>query len=295
MNLDYIRYLLAVKKYGSITKASQHLFVSQPNVSHAIKLLEADLGMKLLSRSSSGSLLTGEGLQFLSEIEPLVEQLDAVSRKYMMQDKDENLHIATLPSSMLEVSVLETIKDTQQNIAVVQKNMSGIIEGLNSSIFQYGFVYLTKELIEYFEKIFIEEKIKLHQILTHYFYFVTSRKNEFQSKTVDCILNETQNYTCVLYEDICNMDLLSTSKIVKDIVNNKTIIKVTDRTSEYLTLQCLPGTFSVSTKLPQVILDMYNLEQIPLPQYDMYYYLLYKDKIHPVIEQLMDKFKTYFI
>ncbi|MEG1956749.1 MAG: hypothetical protein RR071_03330, partial [Lachnospiraceae bacterium] len=165
----------------------------------------------------------------------------------------------------------------------------------HARIFQYGFVYLTKELIEYFEKIFIEEKIKLHQILTHYFYFVTSRKNEFQSKTVDCILNETQNYTCVLYEDICNMDLLSTSKIVKDIVNNKTIIKVTDRTSEYLTLQCLPGTFSVSTKLPQVILDMYNLEQIPLPQYDMYYYLLYKDKIHPVIEQLMDKFKTYFI
>ncbi len=47
MNLRAIRYFIVLNETGSYTKAAEKLGVSQPSVSHAIKELEAELGLPL--------------------------------------------------------------------------------------------------------------------------------------------------------------------------------------------------------------------------------------------------------
>ena len=50
-----------VAEYGSISKAAEKLFVSQPAITKSIKNLEARLGVILFNRTSKGVNLTGEG------------------------------------------------------------------------------------------------------------------------------------------------------------------------------------------------------------------------------------------
>ena len=61
INLELYRVFYIVAKNGSLTKAKEELFISQPAVSQAIKQLETQLGGKLFIRTSKGMELTGEG------------------------------------------------------------------------------------------------------------------------------------------------------------------------------------------------------------------------------------------
>ena len=49
VNLELYRVFYAVAKCGSLTKAAQELFISQPAVSQAIKQLENQLGVSLFN------------------------------------------------------------------------------------------------------------------------------------------------------------------------------------------------------------------------------------------------------
>ena len=74
MELKQIEYFLEVARTGSFNKAAQSLFVSQPNLSYAIKSLEAELGSDLFVRTSKGIQLTDFGQQFLVYAEPVNQQ-----------------------------------------------------------------------------------------------------------------------------------------------------------------------------------------------------------------------------
>ena len=50
MNILHIKYAVEVAKHGSLSKAAEELLIAQPNISRAIKELEADLGIDSIKR-----------------------------------------------------------------------------------------------------------------------------------------------------------------------------------------------------------------------------------------------------
>lgn len=60
-NLEYYRAFRHVAQLGSATKAAEALCLSQPAITHSIRMLEGNLGMKLFVRTSKGMRLTREG------------------------------------------------------------------------------------------------------------------------------------------------------------------------------------------------------------------------------------------
>lgn len=67
----------AVAREGSFTKAAARLGVSQTAVSHAIRALEARMGVPLLSRNSRSVTPTEAGEQLLREVAPQLEAIDS--------------------------------------------------------------------------------------------------------------------------------------------------------------------------------------------------------------------------
>lgn len=61
VNLELYKVFYAVAKCGSLTKAAQELFISQPAVSQAIKQLETQLGVSLFNRTHKGMELSAAG------------------------------------------------------------------------------------------------------------------------------------------------------------------------------------------------------------------------------------------
>ncbi len=61
INYEYYRVFYYAAKCGNLTKAAALLQNSQPNLTRAIKTLEAELGCTLFSRTNRGLILTPAG------------------------------------------------------------------------------------------------------------------------------------------------------------------------------------------------------------------------------------------
>lgn len=79
MELRQLEYFQMASRLKNITRAAQRLRVSQPNITVAIKKLEAELGVQLFDRSQKQLTLTPEGTVFLKRIELALRNInDAV-------------------------------------------------------------------------------------------------------------------------------------------------------------------------------------------------------------------------
>jgi DNA-binding transcriptional LysR family regulator len=76
MNLQYLKYGIEVERAGSISKAAENLFISQPNLSKDIKTLEDSMGVSIFDRSKKGVSLTEEGRVFMEYAKNIISQLD---------------------------------------------------------------------------------------------------------------------------------------------------------------------------------------------------------------------------
>lgn len=65
MNLDYLRYFVKLAELRHYTKAAEQLRITQPSLSHAIRLLEDELGVPLFEKTGRNTTLTSFGEEFL--------------------------------------------------------------------------------------------------------------------------------------------------------------------------------------------------------------------------------------
>lgn len=69
INYELYRVFYLAAKLGSLTKAANALYITQPSVSHSIKQLEEAFGMPLFARNAKGVSLTKEGTVLYSYVE----------------------------------------------------------------------------------------------------------------------------------------------------------------------------------------------------------------------------------
>ncbi len=75
MRISQLEYIIAIEKYGSINAAANHLFVSQSQISSAVKSLEEELGQPLFVRSSKGIRITSFGMEILPYARFIMNQI----------------------------------------------------------------------------------------------------------------------------------------------------------------------------------------------------------------------------
>jgi DNA-binding transcriptional LysR family regulator len=82
VNLELYRVFYTVARCGSLTKAADELFISQPAVSQAIKQLESQLGTSLFNRTHRGMELSVQGGKLIyKQVEEALNLLDGAENK----------------------------------------------------------------------------------------------------------------------------------------------------------------------------------------------------------------------
>ncbi len=75
MKLHHLRDLLAIAEKGSINSAAKHLGMAQPALSRSVRELEREIGVPLLERQSTGTVLTPMGVLFARRATSAVNEL----------------------------------------------------------------------------------------------------------------------------------------------------------------------------------------------------------------------------
>lgn len=102
VNLELYRVFYTVAKCGSLTKAAQELYISQPAVSQAIKQLENQLGTSLFNRTHRGMDLSAAGGKLIfNQVEEALKLLDDAENKLM--------ELKTIASGTIRIGATDSI------------------------------------------------------------------------------------------------------------------------------------------------------------------------------------------
>lgn len=75
-------YFAAIVEAGSLTRAAEQLYISQPSLSQYVKRLEANLGVELFDRSTSPLRLTYTGERYYQYVLQLMKLDENVRREF---------------------------------------------------------------------------------------------------------------------------------------------------------------------------------------------------------------------
>ena len=114
MTFHQLQYLAAVQQCGSIRKAAQSLYVSEPAISKSIRELENEFGLTIFERRHDGMVLTRDGEGFMLYAHNILEQFSNMSRKYQHNSEGfrQYIKIAVRYPDMAVQALIDTINDT---------------------------------------------------------------------------------------------------------------------------------------------------------------------------------------
>ena len=82
MTLQQLLYVLTVSDEGTMNKAAEKLYVSQPTLTSAIRSIEQELHIQIFNRTSHGVTLTNQGREFLTYARQLYQQYELLKNRY---------------------------------------------------------------------------------------------------------------------------------------------------------------------------------------------------------------------
>lgn len=172
MNISFLEYIIEISNCGSINKASQNLFLSQPNLSNIVKSIEEEIGFKIFKRFNRGITLTEEGARFIVHAKNIVAEMELIKNIPLEFTKSSQLSISCTYSSTFMESFMEFKQDYPCTLCEDLFKETGLIQTLQDVIekrYRFSLFYCfdnrIKEHMETIEKynldlIVLSENIK---------------------------------------------------------------------------------------------------------------------------------------
>jgi LysR family glycine cleavage system transcriptional activator len=95
--LNALKAFEAAARHESFTRAAEELFVTQGAVSHQVKALEQELGLKLFNRERQRLIITECGREYLAVIRDALDRIAVGTERLIERQKSGALTISTSP------------------------------------------------------------------------------------------------------------------------------------------------------------------------------------------------------
>jgi LysR family glycine cleavage system transcriptional activator len=97
-SLNALKAFEAAARHQSFTKAGQELLVTQGAVSHQVKALEAELGLRLFNRERQRLVITDAGKSYLDVVRDAFDRLAVGTNRLLQLQKTGALTVTTSPN-----------------------------------------------------------------------------------------------------------------------------------------------------------------------------------------------------
>jgi LysR family transcriptional regulator, nitrogen assimilation regulatory protein len=123
MDLKQLRYFVQVASLGGFNRAADTLRIAQPALSRQVRLLEVELGVKLLERSSRGVRTTAAGNLLLSQANIILTNADAIKESLRALGTQAlqgrvSVGMPSRVSNLMAVSTRQSVADEHPGVEV---------------------------------------------------------------------------------------------------------------------------------------------------------------------------------
>ena len=271
MNLLHMKYAVEVARTGSINKAAEKLLIGQPNLSRAIKELEASLGIRLFERSARGMTLTREGETFMGYARSILKQVDAVEDTFRNGLSVKKRFSVSVPRasyiSEAFVRFSQSLAEQPDVEAFYQEtNAAQTIRNVLQEDYRLGIIRYSEEYDRYYKSM-LEEKNLSYELVTEFPMVLAMGR--------DCPLAQRETVTeaqLADYVELAHADpmvpALSMTEVrraeLPETVRRR--IFVFERASQLELLARNPRTFMWVSAIPAELLERYGLVQRQCPE-----------------------------
>ncbi|MDR1060946.1 MAG: LysR family transcriptional regulator [Clostridiales bacterium] len=190
MNLQYLRYALEVEKAGSISKAAENLFMNQPNLSKAIKELEAMIGVTLFMRTTKGvSSVTEDGRVFIEYAKNILFQLDDMKAHFQAAGAKRDTFRLSIPRASYIAEAFTAFIDGLSGaggfcVSFQETNSMMAINSVVRDGYDLGVIRYRAQYEKYFLSLLQEEGLEHREVLKADSVIIMSAQNALAGKPV---------------------------------------------------------------------------------------------------------------
>ena len=264
MNTTQLKYALEIEKTGSITAAAQNLYLSQPNLSKALKELESEVNISIFKRSSKGVIPTREGEEFLRSARVIYEQIENFDAKYTAKDSDGVDMTLCIPrATYLSVAIAEYLNKlsdvSKMSVSIKECSPLTTINSITSGDANIGVLRYFSKHEEYLFEVLNKRGIE-HTHLFEFEPLVLMSKTHPLADKEDVLPEELEDYIEIIQGDvedtrrengIADINMYSGKQVKK--------IYLYGRAMQGDIVSNVHGTYMWVSNMPENVLDAANL------------------------------------
>ncbi|MDD6735697.1 MAG: LysR family transcriptional regulator [Clostridiales bacterium] len=268
MNILHMKYAAEVARCGSINKAADELLMNQPNLSRAIKELEASLGVEIFIRTPKGMVVTPEGETFLRYAEKILKQVDEVESMFRNKDRLKKHFSISVPRASYICEAFSNFslalnKETDAEIFYKETNSRRTIKNILESDYRLGIIRYAEHFDKYYKDM-LEEKGLAHELITEFSYTLIMSKDSPLAAQEVIIGSDLEKYIEISHADPFVPSLPFAEVKREELPDNiSRRIFVFERASQFELLSKNPKTFMWVSPVPEKLLSIYGLVQKP--------------------------------
>lgn len=229
MTLQQLRYIITISETGSLSKAAELLYISQPSLSDAVQDIENELGFALFSRSSKGMSPTNDGVEFITYARQVYNQYEMLLEKYGKGGKrKKKFGISTQHYSFAVKSFVEMVKQfntAEYEFAIRETKTREVIDDVHTFKSEIGIIYLSDFNRQFITRLLKVNGLEFHKLIDCDAY-VYIWKGHPLSKCRSIRFEQLADYPCLSFEQGSDgsfyfaEEILSTSEYHRTIKTN---------------------------------------------------------------------------
>ena len=231
MTLQQLKYILTISATGSMNKAAEQLYVSQPSLTSSVQELEKEIGIKVFNRSGRGVTLTNDGAEFMQYARQVVGQFDVLAEKYISRSNvKKKFGVSTQHYSFAVKAFVEMVRhfDTAEyEFAVRETKTAEVISDVSSMRSEIGIIYLNDFNRKSITKVLHSSGLEFHT-LTRCSPFVYLWKGHPLANEEKITFEQLADYPCLSFEQGDNSTFYFAEEILSTNDYQRTI-KANDR------------------------------------------------------------------
>ena len=203
MTLQQIKYALTIAEAGSMNRAAEQLFISQPTLSSSIRELEKEIGISIFLRTSKGVTPTSEGADFLTYARQVYQQYDLLTQKYSAQGSvKRKFGVSSQHYSFAVKAFVETVKKygtLNFDFAMRETRTMDVITDVGSLKSEIGILYLDSFNRKVIEKLLSDNELVFEPLIRCRAYVYIWKGHPLAGEK-SISLEQLRDYPCMSFE-----------------------------------------------------------------------------------------------